>query len=706
MYQGRSFTPRRRRGRLRPFALPVALKSLLAALALALAAPGLAHAGTADIVSRDVPLRASAARTLAATAATPSFNLVGLHWQGAGSVEFRTRSAKGRWSAWRDAAPEDEDRPDRSARERSRAGWRLGNPYWAGLSDRLEVRTRGLVRRVRAHYVWSPVAGERAPPPRRTLFATQEPSIIPRLSWGANELIKRGTPSYARAQSAAIVRGIQLYHVRSNGWNDIGYNFLVDKYGQVFEGRFGGMERNVVGAHAEGFNTGSTGVALVGNYDGIGITPAARAALVRLLAWRLDVAHVDPLKTFNAISGGNARFRRGLPVFLRTIVGHRDTGFTDCPGDRLYAALDGLARDVSRSGLPKIYEPVVRGAPGGPVRFTARLSSSVAWRVTIVNGGGRPVAAGTRTGTAVDWTWDATAAAPGNYSYTFDATGARPATGTLGRAGTLSLRNLRATPRAVTPNGDGRDDTATISYELGAPATVTATLVSPLGTVLSTLFSEPRSTGPQSFVFAAEGVPDGNYRIVITAVGADGRRVSGSVEILVNRTLSNFRAERAAVSPNGDGRLDTISFPFVLAAPAEVRLRILRRGVWGATPAVQLLEPGAHRLSWDGRKRVGRALQGAYEAELSVVDLVGTVSQRVPFVLDTTAPALRLLSLRPLRLWLSEPAEGVLRVNNVRRVVRRARAGRFAVGFPFRPRTVRATAWGVAGNRSRPLRFP
>jgi hypothetical protein len=103
---------------------------------------------------------------------------------------------------------------------------------------------------------------------------------------------------------------------------------------------------------------------------------------------------------------------------------------------------------------------------------------------------------------------------------------------------------------------------------------------------------------------------------------------------------------------------------------------------------------------------VGRALQGAYEAEIAVTDIIGTVSQRVPFVLDTTAPALRLLSRRPLRLWLSEPAEVVLRANNVRRVVRRTRAGRFAVGFPFRPRTVRATAWDAAGNRSRPLRFP
>src|ERR687895_982726 len=416
MYQGRSFTPRRRRGRLRPFALPVALKSLLAALALALAAPGLAHAGTADIVSRDVPLRASAARTLAAAAATPRFNLVGLHWQGSGSVEFRTRSLAGRWSAWRPAAPEDEDRPDRSTRERSRPGWRLGNPYWTGASDRLDVRTRGIVRRVRAHYVWSPVAGGHAAPSRRTLFAAEQPSIIPRLSWGANELIRRGTPSnaislqfavvhhtagtnsYTRAQSAAIIRGIQLYHVRSNGWNDIGYNFLVDKYGQVFEGRFGGMTRNVIGAHAQGFNTSSVGVALLGNYDAGGVTPAARAALTRLLAWRLDIAHVDPLSLLNWASGGNPRFPAGVPVSLRSISGHRDTGFTSCPGVRLYSELNGLARAVSVTGLPKLYSPQVSGAPGGLVRFLARLSEPLPWNVIVTDRGGAIVGTGAGEG--------------------------------------------------------------------------------------------------------------------------------------------------------------------------------------------------------------------------------------------------------------------------------------------------------------------
>jgi hypothetical protein len=698
------------------------MKLLLSAVLAVLATPGIAHAEPASIVSRDVPLRAETGRTLADAA--PRFNLVGLHWQGPGTVEFRARGLSGRWSAWRPAAPEDEDRPDAAARERSRPGWRLGNPYWTGAADRLEVRTRGAVRRVRAHYVWSPVGGE-ARAPARSLAVADEPPVVPRLSWGANELIKRGTPSYASSlqfavvhhtagtnsytasQSAAIVRGIQVYHVRGNGWNDIGYNFLVDKFGQVFEGRFGGIEANVVGAHAQGFNTGSTGVAVLGNYDGTGISAAARAALVQLLAWRLDVAHVDPLRTLTALSGGNPRFPSGVPVFLRGISGHRDTGFTACPGDRLYAALDSLAGEVGRTGLPKIYEPVAVGSVGGPVRFTARLSSVLPWTLTVLDAAGRPIASGTGTGGAVDWTWDATAAAPGAYSYTLDAAGARAATGALGaRNATLTLTQLKAAPAAVTPNGDGRDDSTTISYRLGAPATVTATLTDASGRALTTLFSEPRTAGPQSFVFTGEGIADGNYRIVLLAAGSNGRQVSGRVSLLVNRTLSAFTAARRVFSPNADGRADRLDFTFALASPAQVRLRVLRSGKWVATPFNGPLAPGPQKLTWDGSKRVGKALNGEYEAEITVTDVVGTVSQRVPFALDTKAPTLRLISVRPLVLDVSEPADVVLQVNGARRVVKRAKPGRFAVGLPFRARAVRGIAWDPAGNRSRPLSYP
>ena len=138
----------------------------------------------------------------------------------------------------------------------------------------------GRVTRVRAHLVWSPELRI----PFRVPAATAAPSIVPRLSWGADESIRRGPPSYAadvrfaivhhtagrndytRAEAPAIVKGIQLFHVQGNGWNDIGYNFLVDRFGTIYEGRFGGVDRNVIGAHALGFNTESVGIALLGTY--------------------------------------------------------------------------------------------------------------------------------------------------------------------------------------------------------------------------------------------------------------------------------------------------------------------------------------------------------------------------------------------------------------------------------------------------------
>src|SRR5439155_16912043 len=123
-----------------------------------------------------------------------------------------------------------------------------------------------------------------------------------------------GSNNYTAAQSASIVRGIYLYHVKGNGWNDIGYNFLVDKYGQVFEGRYGGVDKAVIGAHAQGFNTGSVGISVLGSYGTTRISAAAKASVEQLLAWKLDLAHVDPLSTLTWKSSGNARFPHGVPV--------------------------------------------------------------------------------------------------------------------------------------------------------------------------------------------------------------------------------------------------------------------------------------------------------------------------------------------------------------------------------------------------------
>ena len=232
---------------------------LAAAGCAAVAAPAALGASPGDVTTLE--LVTDGTRDVSAHE-TRRFTLAGVHWRGPGRVTFRTRSLAGDWSAWRPAAPEDEDGPDPgSAETRVRAGWRIGNPWWVGPSDRIEVRTSGRVGRVRAHLVWSTETRV----PFRIPAATTTPPIVPRLSWGADESIRRAPPVYAdqvrfsvvhhtagrndysRGEAAAIVKGIQLYHVQGNGWNDIGYNFLVDRFGTIYEGRFGGSERNVVG---------------------------------------------------------------------------------------------------------------------------------------------------------------------------------------------------------------------------------------------------------------------------------------------------------------------------------------------------------------------------------------------------------------------------------------------------------------------------
>ena len=116
---------------------------------------------------------------------------------------------------------------------------------------------------------------------------------------------------------------------------------------------------------------------------------------MKLLAWRLDVAHVNPLGKLTWTSGGNPLYPAGTKVRLRAVSGHRDTGPTSCPGGSLYAQLPGIASGVAATGLPKLYNPVVNGSLGGQVRFTATLTEALPWTVTIRDGDDAVVATGT-----------------------------------------------------------------------------------------------------------------------------------------------------------------------------------------------------------------------------------------------------------------------------------------------------------------------
>ena len=692
-------------------------RRLLTLIAVALALPAHAAAEDATITSREVPLAGQ--RILASSSAPARFNLVGLHWRGPGTVEFRTRSLVGRWSGWETAAPEAEDQPDAGTDERARKGsWRLGNPWWVGPSDRIEYRPRGKVTRLRAFFVWSPSAGV----PARTLQKAGAPAIVPRSGWNADESIRRAGPSYASAvrlalvhhtagkngytaaESPAIVRAIQLYHVKGNGWNDVGYNFLVDRFGTVFEGRYGGVDRNVVGAHAEGFNTGSVGVAVLGEYSSLAVAQKARDSLARLLAWRLDVAHVDPATTLSFISGGNARFPAGLPVFLRAVSGHRDTGFTDCPGTALYNLLSSLGGQVAEIGLPKLYAPTATGTVPGPVRFRARLSALLPWTVDVYDNAGRQVGGSSGFGAEIDWSWDASLLAPGSYSYAIRAgADVTPALGTIGSGeAALAIAGLATDPETVSPNADGVADQTTITYTLTTPANVTITVRDVAGAEVATIAKAWKRAAEHAVRFDAAPLPDGIYTVEIAASATGGRQTSATTQIAVTRTLGRVQAARAVFSPNADGKADRIAFRFELAAPADVRVRILKAGKWVATPFRGPLAAGARKVEWDGAKRVGRLLDGAYEAVVEATDAIATSTIAVPFGSDTRKPNVRIVQRFPLRIWVSEPSRLTLRFGARSRTHDTAAAGETRVWNVPRTGTVRVVAWDPAGNTSIP----
>ena len=681
------------------------MRVLLVAAVLAVALPAPASGAALSLASRDVhggsPVRVA------------RFDLVGLHWRGSGSVRFRTRGLDGRWSAWHAADPEDND-----GRRRWGAEWQLGSPFWTGASDALQVRTSGRVAQVRAYTIRS--AG-RAPAERaRRPQLAGKPAIITRAEWGANEAIRRAAPVYAdnvhlaivhhtagsntytAGQSAAIVRAIELYHVKGNGWNDIGYNFLVDKYGQIFEGRYGGMTRAVIGAHAMGFNAGSVGVAVIGNYSSVGITPAAKAALVSLLAWRLDLAHVDPLSKVVRISAGNPRYRAGKAATLQAISGHRDVYPTGCPGAKLYAQLPAIRAAVAKSGLPKLYEPAVAGNLGGPVRFTARLSGPAAWTVSVRDQNGTEVASGTGTSANVDWTWDASSAAlDQRYTWTISAPDMRPATGALGTPlPPPTLRQVKVSPSLVSPNGDGRNDQAKLTYKLNTQSIVTATVLNESNAPVATLFKQLRPAGARSFVWKQIDVPDGRYRISLTAKSPAGKQVEVTIPVAIDRTLAGFASSVPGISPNGDGRQDSLTFGFRLLGLAHVKLQIYSGPVVASAVFEGDLRAEPQQIAWDG----GGLADGSYKAVLSATDALMTVRQSVSVRIDTVPPVLRLASLPLLRFWLSEPARLTLVMNGRTYRLTLKKPGYFRVGHRGTVRGLSGFAVDTAGNRSKVIR--
>ncbi|WP_405614665.1 peptidoglycan recognition protein [Streptomyces sp. NBC_00076] len=200
--------------------------------------------------------------------------------------------------------------------------------------------------------------------PRGKPYIGPRPRIVTRRGWGANEKLREqwfGYTSkvkaafvhhtatgngYKCAQAPSVIRGIYRYHVVSMGWRDIGYNFLVDKCGNIYEGRAGGVAKPVMGAHTLGFNTNSMGIAVLGSYSSTKPSAATVKAIARLTAWKLGLHGVNPRAKTYLKSGGGNLYRKGKNVRLNVISGHRDGFATECPGRKLYGKL-GTARTTA-----------------------------------------------------------------------------------------------------------------------------------------------------------------------------------------------------------------------------------------------------------------------------------------------------------------------------------------------------------------------
>jgi hypothetical protein len=318
------------------------------------------------------------------------------------------------------------------------------------------------------------------------------------------------------------------------------------------------------------------------------------------------------------------------------------------------------------------------------------------------------VASGSGEGTVVDWTWNSRSAGSGPFAWTISAPGARVATGTLGAPRTttpppgLSLTDVAASPTVLAPNADGTMSLVGISFTLGSAAEVEARLVDQTGATVSTIFDAQRHAGPSTVRWDASRVPDGRYRVVLTARSPAGNAVTAWADFVVDHSVAGLSAAPAVFSPNHDLIDDTTTLSFLLAQPAQVRLDIRSGATVVATPFQGRLGAGANTLSWDGSTS-GTPPDGVYAAVLTVTDALGDVPFSVPVTVDDTPPLLQLVSAAPLLYVLSEPATVTFVLNGTTTVVRDQPAGVFAL--PAQPAV---TSWWLraqdaAGNVSAPL---
>lgn len=319
--------------------------------------------------------------TLTVTATDTAFSLVGVTWKYDPKVtdtivKVRAQDSAGRWGNWTEVLIEDAaQNTDADSGAVLRGGT---SPLWTGPSTGVEAE---LVTRSGAEPVdvtldlvdpgTSLADGSLTTPDIQDTAdaAAVMPPVYSREQWGADDSIRTWAPEYAATIKAAtvhhtadsndytadevpaIMRSIYRYHTVNRGWGDIGYHVIADKFGRLWEGRYGGLASTVIGAHVGGFNTGNFGVSMLGNYDVANTTQPMINAVSAVIGWKLSLYGVDPQGSTVLTSGGTTKYAAGTRVSMPTIMAHRDIGSTACPGRYGYAKMDEIRAAANVAGM-------------------------------------------------------------------------------------------------------------------------------------------------------------------------------------------------------------------------------------------------------------------------------------------------------------------------------------------------------------------
>jgi hypothetical protein len=326
------------------------------------------------------PAAVASARRVSPNEATPRwispairaahrFDLVGVARERR-NVEIRVRDESGRWSDWveqEDGTPiyvggADVAQVRATFRPRGRLHFVNVSGSAGSFADRLVNSARHAINTAFISVASTPVAQALAP----------KPKVVSRAAWGADladgGCPPRGPPEYGTVQAAvihhtvnandytpeeapSIVLGICRFHVFGNGWNDIGYNALADRYGTVYEGRAGGLKRPVVVAQAQGFNSQTTSISSIGDHTTEAPTPQAQRSIIRFLAWKMAIDRATPVTAsvpLTSAGGPESRYPAGTVITVPRIIGHTTLGLTACPGGAMIPLIPQIQAAVQK----------------------------------------------------------------------------------------------------------------------------------------------------------------------------------------------------------------------------------------------------------------------------------------------------------------------------------------------------------------------